>query len=114
MTFQGSFGRKLAKSACENNDENYNPVSLWDFYVNETLNLKTMAKRILGLTTSLSGCERNWSSFEGIHTKKRNRLNTTRMNNLVYVQFNARLANKKRRKGKIETILAGDAIDAQF
>ncbi|KAL6560095.1 hypothetical protein OROHE_006333 [Orobanche hederae] len=24
-----------------------------------------MARRILSLTTSSSGCERNWSSFEG-------------------------------------------------
>ncbi|CAH9099577.1 unnamed protein product, partial [Cuscuta epithymum] len=54
------------------------PVSWWDFYGNETPHLKFMAKRILGLTTSSSGCERNWSTFEGIHTKKRNRLDTTR------------------------------------
>ncbi|XP_022865633.1 uncharacterized protein LOC111385475 [Olea europaea var. sylvestris] len=63
---EGSFGRKLAISACENNDENYNPVSWWDFYGNETPNLKTMVKRILDLTTSSSGCERNWNSFEGV------------------------------------------------
>lgn len=40
-------------------------MSWWDFYGNETPNLKTMAKRILGLTTSSSNCERNSSSFEG-------------------------------------------------
>ncbi|CAN6999504.1 unnamed protein product, partial [Brassica rapa subsp. trilocularis] len=39
---------------------------------------------------------RNWSSFEGIHTKKRNRLDVNRLNNLVYVQFNAKLFNKKK------------------
>ncbi|XP_022850265.1 uncharacterized protein LOC111372253 [Olea europaea var. sylvestris] len=72
-----------------------------------------MAKRILGLTTSSSGCERNWSVFEGVHTKKRNRLDATRMKNLVYVQFNARLMNKKKRKDKLETLLASNASNAQ-
>ncbi|CAI9777216.1 unnamed protein product [Fraxinus pennsylvanica] len=97
---EGAFGKTLAISGCENNTSNYNPVSWWDFYGNQTPNLKFMAKRILGLTTSSSGCERNWSVFESVHTKKRNRLDVTRMNNLVYVQFNARLMNK-RRGGKI-------------
>ncbi|CAH9123996.1 unnamed protein product [Cuscuta epithymum] len=107
---EGAFGRKLAVNGCKNNDSSYNPVSWWDFYGNETPHLKFMAKRILGLTTSSSGCERNWSTFEGIHTKKRNRLDATRMQNLVYVQFNARLANRKRKKDKLE---AFDATNAQ-
>ncbi|XP_022880855.1 uncharacterized protein LOC111398151 [Olea europaea var. sylvestris] len=100
---EGAFGRKLA--ACG--------LSWWDFYGNEAPNLKLMAKRILGLTTSSSGCERNLSVFEGVHTKKRNRLDATRMKNLVYVQFNARLMNKKKRKDKLEILLASDASNAQ-
>ncbi|KAL5866126.1 hypothetical protein ACOSQ3_003640 [Xanthoceras sorbifolium] len=31
----------------------------------QTPNLQVIAKRILNLTTSSSGCERNWSTFEG-------------------------------------------------
>ncbi|XP_073036746.1 uncharacterized protein [Primulina eburnea] len=110
---EGAFGKKLALSGCLNNYQNYNPVSWWDFYGNEVPNLKVMAKKILGLTTSSSGCERNWSVFEGIHTKKRNRLDTTRMNNLVYVQFNARLMNKKKRKNKFETLQESDTSKAK-
>ncbi|XP_057462414.1 uncharacterized protein LOC130752621 [Actinidia eriantha] len=73
-----------------------------------------MARRILSLTTSSSGCERNWSTFEGIHTKKRNRLDATRLNNLVYVQFNAKLINKKIRKEKgVDILLASQASMAQ-
>ncbi|GJV41664.1 pescadillo-like protein [Tanacetum coccineum] len=53
-----------------------------------------MAIKILSLTTSSSGCERNWSAFEGIHTKKRNWLDSQRLHHLVYVQFNAKLINK--------------------
>ena len=46
---------------------------------------------MLSQTCSASGCERNWSVFERIHTKKRNRLEQKRLNDLVFVQYNLRL-----------------------
>ncbi|XP_045831497.1 uncharacterized protein LOC123922868 [Trifolium pratense] len=52
------------------------------------------AIRILGQTSSSSGCERNWSFFERIHTKRRNRLEHQRLNDLVYVAYNLRLQNR--------------------
>ncbi|CAN1764159.1 hypothetical protein LINPERHAP1_LOCUS9156 [Linum perenne] len=36
--------------------------------------LQKIAIRLLSKTASSSGCERNWSVFERIHTKRRNRL----------------------------------------
>ncbi|KAG5549569.1 hypothetical protein RHGRI_014779 [Rhododendron griersonianum] len=48
-----------------------------------------------------------------IHTKKRNRLDATRMSNLVYVQFNAKLINKKARKKEKDVLLASEATYAQ-
>ncbi|GKG34884.1 hypothetical protein Tco_0437580, partial [Tanacetum coccineum] len=53
--------------------------------------------------------------FEGVHTKKRNRLDATRMSNLVYIQFNANLMEKnKRRKARDhEVLLAQEAGEAQ-
>ncbi|CAN6704662.1 unnamed protein product [Malus baccata var. baccata] len=112
---EGGFGRHLAEIGCVENDENYNPVAWWYNYGNGVPNLQRMAIKILLLTTSSSGCERNWSSFEGIHTKKRNRLYTTRLNNLVYVQFNARILNKKKREKekKVDILLASEASMAQ-
>ncbi|KAL5801791.1 hypothetical protein ACOSQ3_033423 [Xanthoceras sorbifolium] len=111
MTKEGSFRKPLAAKECERNDENYNPVIWWFTHGGQTLNLQRMVVRILSLTTSSSVCERNWSNFEGIHTKKRNRLDVNRLNNLVYVQFNAKLRNKqKRAKEKdVDVILAKDA-----
>ncbi|KAF7135096.1 hypothetical protein RHSIM_Rhsim08G0134200 [Rhododendron simsii] len=50
---------------------------------------------------------------EDIHTKKRNRLDATRMSNLVYVQFNAKLINKKARKKEKDVLLASEATHAQ-
>ncbi|XLT46262.1 hypothetical protein S245_039619, partial [Arachis hypogaea] len=36
-------------------------------------------------------CEHNWSIFEDIHSKKRNRLEHQKLNDLVYVHYNLRL-----------------------
>nr|GEZ81285.1 hypothetical protein [Tanacetum cinerariifolium] len=95
------FSRAVAIKGCEVNDEKYDPALWWSMYGGSTPNRKKISMRILSLTTSSSGCERNWSTFEGVHTKKRNRLDATRMRNLVYVQFNANLMEKnKRRKAK--------------
>ncbi|KAI8522344.1 hypothetical protein RHMOL_RhmolUnG0001900 [Rhododendron molle] len=110
---EGGFGRALAAKGCEKNDDTYDPVGWWSNYGNHTPNLKKMAIRILSLTSSSSGCERNWSTFEGIHTKKRNRLDATRLNNLVYVQFNVKLVNKKRRVKERDVLLASEATNAQ-
>ncbi|XP_075496231.1 uncharacterized protein LOC142533373 [Primulina tabacum] len=109
------FGRALAMAGCTKNDEKYDPVGWWHLYGNGVPKLQKMAKRILSLTTSSSGCERNCSTFEGIHTKKRNRLDTGRLNNLVYVQFNAKIINKKRRQEEkgVDVLLASEATMAQ-
>ncbi|CAH1443070.1 unnamed protein product [Lactuca virosa] len=87
----------------------------WVAYGASTPQLRKIATRILSLTTSSSGCERNWSTFEGVHTKKRNRLETSKLNNLVFVQFNANLMenNKKRKTKDMEVLSAKDESEAQ-
>ncbi|CAN1821565.1 hypothetical protein LINPERHAP1_LOCUS29560 [Linum perenne] len=49
--------------------------------------LLNIAIRLLSQTSS-SGCERNWSVFERIHTKRRNRLEHKRLSDLVFVHYN--------------------------
>ncbi|WOG94678.1 hypothetical protein DCAR_0313975 [Daucus carota subsp. sativus] len=94
--------------------DKFDIVAWWTNYGSETPNLQKMALKIVSLTSSSSGCERNWSAFEGFHTKKRNRLDAERLNNLVYVQFNAKLANKKSKmKDKFDMLVASDASKAQ-
>ncbi|XP_010445192.1 PREDICTED: uncharacterized protein LOC104727821 [Camelina sativa] len=112
---EGNFGHPTAIKGCSKNDENFDPVQWWNFYGVEVPKLQTMAKKILSLTTSSSGCERNWSTFEGVHTKKRNKLETKRLNNLVYVQFNMRLlAKRKKQKDKnMDILVANTAVHAQ-
>ncbi|XP_017256274.2 uncharacterized protein LOC108225831 [Daucus carota subsp. sativus] len=48
-----------------------------------------------------------------IHTKKRNRLDANRMRDLVYVQFNSKLLNKKKKREAHDILLADDASMAQ-
>ncbi|CAN1821566.1 hypothetical protein LINPERHAP1_LOCUS29567 [Linum perenne] len=50
--------------------------------------LLNIAIRLLSQTSSSSGCERNWSVFERIHTKRRNRLEHKRLSDLVFVHYN--------------------------
>lgn len=50
------------------------------------------------------GWERNWSTFEHVHSKKRNRLEQQRLNPLVFVKYNLQLELKQiKREGKCET-----------
>ena len=63
----------------------------WEAFGGQCPQLQKFAIRILSQTCSASGCERNWSVFERIHTKKRNRLEQKRLNDLVFVQYNLRL-----------------------
>ena len=67
----------------------------WHMFGSDTPNLQNIAIRILSQPCSSSGCERNWSMFEHIHSKKRNRLTVERMNDLVYVHYNLRLKYRK-------------------
>nr|GEY40995.1 hypothetical protein [Tanacetum cinerariifolium] len=59
------FSRAVAIKGCEVNDEKYDPALWWSMYGSSTPILKKITMRILSLTTSSSGCERNWSTFEG-------------------------------------------------
>ncbi|KAK9053556.1 hypothetical protein SSX86_024630 [Deinandra increscens subsp. villosa] len=109
------FSRELAIKACKVNDDKFDPANWWGAYGASTPLLRKIAIRILSLTTSSSGCERNWSTFEAVHTKKRNRLEAAKLNNLVFVQFNANLMikNKKRKTRGIEVLRASEATEAQ-
>ncbi|XP_062203444.1 uncharacterized protein LOC133905699 [Phragmites australis] len=69
-------------------------VLWWGAYGGLAYGLQSLAKRIVSLCTSASGCERNWSTFEFIHTKKRNRLEHKRLNKLVYISYNRRIASR--------------------
>lgn len=53
-----------------------------------------VAIAVLAQVSSASACERNWSTFNFIHNKLRNRLSPERAHELVYVFTNLRLLKK--------------------
>ncbi|RWR97260.1 protein FAM50A-like protein [Cinnamomum micranthum f. kanehirae] len=70
------------------------PAAWWAAYGSKTPNLQKFAIKVLSLTCCSSGCERNWSVFEHIHSKKRNRLDQKRLNDLVFVKYNRALKRR--------------------
>ena len=63
----------------------------WLYYGGSIPELQQIAIRVLSQTSSSSGCERNWSIFERIHSKRRNRLEHQRLDDLVFTNYNLRL-----------------------
>ncbi|XP_015939747.1 uncharacterized protein LOC107465278 [Arachis duranensis] len=63
-----SFGRESALKAIKRLE----PGEWWRLHGGSAPNLQEMAIRLLHQTSSSSGCERNWSLFEQIHSKRRN------------------------------------------
>jgi len=53
-----------------------------------------VTQKVLSQISYASVCERNWSTYDFIHNKKRNRLRPDRANDLVEVFSNLRLINK--------------------
>ncbi|KAH1233223.1 DNA gyrase subunit A, chloroplastic/mitochondrial [Glycine max] len=58
------------------------PTEWWKLYGVKTPHLQTIVIKVLSLTCSSSGCERNWSTFEHIHSKKRSRLEHQKLQDL--------------------------------
>ncbi|KAI8543885.1 hypothetical protein RHMOL_Rhmol08G0253400 [Rhododendron molle] len=105
---KGDFGTRVAVDSRMMRS----PANWWMRFGGKMPELTKFAIRVLSLTCSASGCERNWSTFESIHTKKRNRLEHKRLNALVYVKYNTKLRERSiKRRQNIDPILV-DEIDS--
>ncbi|XP_010525599.1 PREDICTED: uncharacterized protein LOC104803372 [Tarenaya hassleriana] len=82
----------------------------WSSFGSSTPNLQKFAIKILSLTCSATGCERNWGIFQHIHTKKRNRLLQSRLNDLVFIKYNRALQRRYKMEDTRDPILL-DEID---
>ncbi|KAK2429465.1 hypothetical protein QL285_027902 [Trifolium repens] len=83
----------------------------WKRYGAKTRNLQLLAIKILSLTCSSSGCERNWSAFEHIHSKKRNRLEHQKLQDLVFIKYNQTLKERYDSNDVIDPVVMDDDID---
>ncbi|KAJ8620042.1 hypothetical protein MRB53_028571 [Persea americana] len=54
-----------------------------------------IAIRVLSQTCTSSVCEHNWSTFDQIHSRRRNRMGQKRLNDLVYVHYDLRLRERQ-------------------
>ena len=63
----------------------------WRLFGTDAHILQKLAIQLLSQTTSSFECEKNWSLFDRIHTKRRNKLEHKILNDLVYVNYNLRL-----------------------
>ncbi|XP_070048793.1 uncharacterized protein [Nicotiana tomentosiformis] len=88
------------------------PVEWWKQYGHSTPDLQKFSIKILSLTCSSSGCERNWSVFEHIHTKKRNKLTLKRLNDLVFIKYNRTLRRRYNARNVIDPISLDNIDDA--
>ncbi len=69
-------------------------IDWWSTYGSETPELAKVAKKVLSQPISSSSAERNWSTYSYIHNVKRNRLNCTRADKLVFIHSNIRLQSR--------------------
>ncbi|KAL4638941.1 hypothetical protein ACB092_03G182200 [Castanea dentata] len=94
---EGLFGLEMAKRQRKKKA----PADWWSAYGASTPSLQQFAVKVLSLACSSSRCEWNWSMFENVHSKKRNRLAQSRVNDLVYIKYNRAM---KRRYNLCDTI----------
>ncbi|CAN1188178.1 hypothetical protein LINPERHAP2_LOCUS39165, partial [Linum perenne] len=87
---KGSFGRELAIRG----RSELHPDVWWSTFGDSAPNLQKIAIRLLSQTSTSSGCERNWSVFERIHTDRRNKLEEDKLCDLVFVNYNLKLKNR--------------------
>ncbi|RZB99744.1 uncharacterized protein LOC114423399 [Glycine soja] len=77
-------------------------LSWWTSYGSLTPTLQALAYKLLSQPTSSSCCERNWSSFSAIQSLKRNKLTSSRTEDLIYVHTNLRMLARKKEEYKVE------------
>ncbi|KAL5727183.1 hypothetical protein ACHQM5_000407 [Ranunculus cassubicifolius] len=104
---QGLFGCNLARES----RNTISPGLWWEQYGDSAPGLQKVAVRILSQVCSASTFERNWSTFQQIHSDKRNRLDKETLTDLIYVNYNLKLASRMKGKpSEIDPILL-DEID---
>ncbi|KAK4548413.1 hypothetical protein RGQ29_032794 [Quercus rubra] len=74
--------------------------SLGDFGMPMAIRQREKLSPVLSQCCSATGCERAWSTFEFIHSKRRNRLEHKHLNDLVYVRYNLLLRERNIRRTK--------------
>ncbi|XP_059065375.1 uncharacterized protein LOC131857186 [Cryptomeria japonica] len=111
--FNNAVGAIFASQLCKEGRTKLQPDRWWQMFGPSTPNLQKIAIRILSQPCSASGCERNWSMFEHIHSKRRNGLFVERLNYLVFVHYNLCLRTRQILDADSSPITL-DEVDPEF
>ncbi|XXG61384.1 hypothetical protein AAC387_Pa05g0013 [Persea americana] len=102
---QGMFGCNLARDSRNTTA----PGLWWEQYGDSAPGLQRVAVRILSQVCSASTLERNWSTFQQVHSEKRNRLDKETMNDVLFINYNLKLAARaKVKSADIDAIMVDD------
>ena len=80
---QGLFSRPMAVAAAKENVSSQNNGGFRS-------ELQKVVVRVLSQVSSAAACQCNWSTFDFIHTKKCNRMDCSRVKDIVFVHCNLR------------------------
>ncbi|KAJ8773212.1 hypothetical protein K2173_028389 [Erythroxylum novogranatense] len=90
----GMFGCNLAMEA----RDTVAPGLWWEQFGDPAPVLQRVAIRILSQVCSSFTFERHWNTFQQIHSEKRNKIDKETLNDLIYVNYNLKLARQMRTK----------------
>ncbi|XP_071686197.1 uncharacterized protein [Rutidosis leptorrhynchoides] len=100
----GMFGCNLAKEAIDA----VPPGIWWEQYGDSSPTLQRVAMRILSQVCSTSPFEKHWSTFQQIHSEKRNKIDKETLNDIAYIHYNLKLAKSKNSKSDADPIQLGE------
>ncbi|KAH7538151.1 hypothetical protein FEM48_Zijuj03G0168600 [Ziziphus jujuba var. spinosa] len=103
----GMFGCSLAMEA----RDVVSPGLWWEQYGDSAPVLQRVAIRILSQVCSSFTFEKHWSSFQQIHSEKRNKIDKETLNDLIYINYNLKLARQTRMKPLEADPIQFDDID---
>ncbi|XP_059066897.1 uncharacterized protein LOC131061008 [Cryptomeria japonica] len=110
--FSNAQGGNFSRTICKESRTTMMPNNWWSFFGPKTPNIQKLAIRILSQPCSAFDCERNWSMFEHIHSKRRNRLSVEKMNDLVFAHYNLHLKMRRNALADITPIIL-DEVDPE-
>ncbi|CAM8981603.1 unnamed protein product [Rhodiola kirilowii] len=103
----GMFGCRLAMEA----RDMVSPGRWWEQYGDSAPSLQRVAIRILSQVCSTCSFQKNWSTFQRLHSDKRNKIDKETLNDLLYINYNLKLARQTDVKCSDNDPLQLDDID---
>ena len=94
--------KRFRSDRAERDVKSMPPHIWWEVYGAFAGPLQTVAMKLLAQCPTATPCERNWSSYDFVHSKKRNRLGAERCRKLVFVFQNSRFMTRYRLRDNLE------------